>query len=80
MRTMPPVKLNWFALWRHRRTVLGLVTRIAEASDAQNQRALCHLYGRSREDMNKMRQAAREVAGIMDRQLPTPPESMRYTT
>jgi hypothetical protein len=52
---------SWFALWRHRQTLLGLITRIADASDRQNETALCNVYGESRDEMQNIKRAAREI-------------------
>ena len=77
MRPMPTAKIKWFALWRHRQTVIGLITRISRANDMQNQRALCAAYGESRDEMHRIRQAAREIAEVKDDPLPRVPESLR---
>lgn len=77
MQPMRPAKIKWCALWRHRQTVLGLITRISRANETQNQRALCHVYGETRDDMHRIKQAAREIAGAKDDPLPKVPESMR---
>ena len=73
MRPMPPAKINWLALWRHRQTVLGLITRISRANDTQNQRALCHVYGETADEMHRINQAAQEIAEVKDDPLPKVP-------
>jgi len=77
MRPMLPTKINWFALWRHRQTVLGLVTRVSRANDRQNQRALCNVYGATCDDLHRITQAAREIAEVKDDPLRKVPESLR---
>jgi hypothetical protein len=77
MRPRPPAKIHWFALWRHRRTVLGLITRISRANDTQNQRALRALYGETADEMHRIKQAAREIVEVKDDPLPRVPESLR---
>jgi len=69
---------SWLALIRHRQTLLGLITRIAETSDRQNETALCDVYGGSRSDLQNIRRAACEITEAERARLPTPPESVRY--
>jgi len=77
MRPMLPTKINWVALWRHRQAVLGLLTLISRANDTRNERALCHVYGETREDMLRIKQAAREIAEVRDDPRSRVPESVR---
>jgi len=77
MQPMLSTKINWVALWRHRQAVLGLLTRISRANDTRNERALCHVYGESREDMLRIKLAAREIAEARDDPRSKVPESIR---
>ena len=76
MRPMLPTKINRAALWRYRQTVLGLLTRISRANDTRNERALCHVYGETREDMLRIKLAAREIAEVRDDPRSKAPESI----
>lgn len=57
--------------------MLGLITRISNANDTQNQRALCDIYGETRDEMHRIKHAAHEIAEVKVDPLPRVAESLR---